>query len=79
VAVLEAHFESCGGLWLLVVAKAKHFIGYSASLPVGVTPADVLRQAQALASAMRNLHLNEKGEIRRDCNEPTEVVFAPVG
>ncbi|OAR03010.1 hypothetical protein LLEC1_07158 [Akanthomyces lecanii] len=78
VAVLESKLRLCQGLWVLAVEKAKRFVCNPANLPSGLAPADVLKQAQALASAMGDLEIDEKGNIRRDSNSPVELVAAPL-
>lgn len=81
--LLEAQFEPCRGLWVLVVDKARTFVesqaGELKKLKGAMTPAEVLAQARRVALGMGVLDLEEDGSltVRRDSSEPVELQFAP--
>jgi hypothetical protein len=77
VALLEAQFESCRGLWVLVVEKARGFVMSNVE---GVDPEKVFADAQWAVAGMEMLDMEEDVTVRvgRDSEEGVELLFAPV-
>ena len=78
VALLEAQFDSCRGLWVLVVEKAKGFVAAESKV-AGVDVEGLWENARGVVAGMSILDLEEDGSLRRrrDSAEGVELLFAP--
>jgi len=81
VALLEAQFESCRGLWVLVVEKAKGFVLSEAGPASAFVDVEgTWASAWGAVADMGMLDMDDDGRVKmkRDSAEGVELLFAPV-